>query len=542
MENKNKNIMKIIKYSCYIFFLTFIVGLAVSAQNMTSCVYTYSEWSPCASSGAQTRTVISKSPADCYSYVAPILEQKCIYNEEMASFLASETSTESDSVAGTQIEPIACVYAYSDWSVCIKGKQVRKITSTSPSGCSDSIAPVVERTCLIKPLSCIYEYSQWSGCNYSGVEERKLVSKTPEGCYQFNNPELERHCLYNPITTATSVNATSAGADITACVYNYSDWSHCIEGKQTRMVISKSPADCHDIKDPYIRRFCESKLAPTTITPVNIPAPKPESVSLPVATSTNMPASNFNERTSIEWQKYYFGSADCLNSDICSGSADYDKDGLSNNEEYRFGTNPKDSDTDRDARVDAEEIQIGRNPLIAGSKTVSDVMVFESPKDKGEIKKELYQIKNIESVSRKGGSTILKISGKALPNIYVTVYIYSNPIVLTVKTDSDGNWSYILDKPLEDGKHEIYVAVTDNTGKISAKSEPVEFVQSAAAIEIIPSLKASVQDEEKSPTKASLEDSYLLFILAGVAGLILSLLAIGLIISGNKKSKEDGMN
>jgi len=73
------------------------------------------------------------------------------------------------------------------------------------------------------------------------------------------------------------------------------------------------------------------------------------------------------------------------------------------------------------------------------------------------------------------------ISGKALPNSFVTLYIFSTPVVITVKTDADGNWNYIFDKTLEDGDHEVYVGITDNEGKIVAKSNPISFVKTAEA-------------------------------------------------------------
>ena len=73
------------------------------------------------------------------------------------------------------------------------------------------------------------------------------------------------------------------------------------------------------------------------------------------------------------------------------------------------------------------------------------------------------------------------ITGKALPNSFVTLYIFSTPIVVTLKTDADGSWAYRFDKELEDGEHEVYVGVTDNAGKIVAKSEPFTFVKEAEA-------------------------------------------------------------
>jgi hypothetical protein len=154
---------------------------------------------------------------------------------------------------------------------------------------------------------------------------------------------------------------------------------------------------------------------------------------------------------------------------------------------------------------------------------------FEDPRDKGETKKETYQVHNVEMVSSPDGKKHLKISGKATPNSFVTIYIHSDPIVLTVKTDADGNWSYILDRDLADGEHEVYVAVTDNTGKISEKSEPLAFVKTAEAITIIPPAEASATERAQSPIKTSYQKNLFLSIFIGLGALLLALLTIGLI-------------
>ncbi|OHA83291.1 MAG: hypothetical protein A2937_04025 [Candidatus Yonathbacteria bacterium RIFCSPLOWO2_01_FULL_47_33b] len=78
----------------------------------------------------------------------------------------------------------------------------------------------------------------------------------------------------------------------------------------------------------------------------------------------------------------------------------------------------------------------------------------------------------------------LTFRGKALPNSFVTVYIFSLPIVVTVKTDSEGNWNYTLDKELEDGNHQVYVGITDVKGKVVVKSNPLPFVKTASAITV----------------------------------------------------------
>jgi hypothetical protein len=80
----------------------------------------------------------------------------------------------------------------------------------------------------------------------------------------------------------------------------------------------------------------------------------------------------------------------------------------------------------------------------------------------------------------------LVFEGRALPNSFVTLYIFSTPVVVTVKTDEQGNWRYTLDTELEDGSHNLYVAMVNNNGRIVAKSPPVPFVKTAEAVEFVP--------------------------------------------------------
>jgi hypothetical protein len=170
-------------------------------------------------------------------------------------------------------------------------------------------------------------------------------------------------------------------------------------------------------------------------------------------------------------------------------NVDSDQDGISNEEEKRIGTDPNSADTDKDGYIDGDEVKKGFDPL-KSSRGDDDKIVFESPKDKGEVKNNLVKIESVEMVANaaegdKESATKKKeiqLIGKGLPYSFVTIYIYSEtPTVVTVMTDENGNWSYSMDKDLENGVHEAYVAITDNEGHITAKSEPFVFVKTAQA-------------------------------------------------------------
>jgi hypothetical protein len=185
---------------------------------------------------------------------------------------------------------------------------------------------------------------------------------------------------------------------------------------------------------------------------------------------------------------------------------DSDQDGLSDAEEMRLGTDPQAADSDKDGRTDGDEIRSGFNPLQASSGEEKDKIVYESPQTLP-LEEKLdtrYEVKLVEvgRVSEDGRAITLRITGKAAPNTLVTLYVYSEPVVVTVKVDGEGNWSYDLDKQLEDGSHEVYVAVTDSTGKITAKSSPLRFIKTAQAVSI-QTAQAISQTENQSPLERS---------------------------------------
>jgi len=536
-----------------------------TSATTTPCSYAYSAWSACNASGTQARAVLYEYPGGCYPIKAPVLYQTCYSNSSStvpctytyggwSACNASGTQARAYTITptgcykaslpeiyrtctSTSATTTPCSYIYSAWSACnSSGTQIRAYTGT-PAGCYQVIIPVMSQACSSTQAAtttpCSYAYSAWSACTSYNYQTRTVISKYPTGCYPAESPTLKNECVYvKPVSETTTINVIN----IPACKYDYSVWSDCVLNKQTRMVIDKLPLDCLESIAPVLYQPCKSTSTVIEITrPVDAPAPAPQAVLAPVVISQT----DFNGKTSNEWQKYYFGSESCKRQEVCGGAADPDEDGLNNNEEYRFGTDPKNPDTDHDGYVDADEIQNGRNPLVASSQEKKDAMVFENAKEKGEVRQDLYKVNNVEMVKKEKANKSLKITGKALPDIYVTIYIYSDPVVLTIKTDSQGNWSYVLDNPLEEGEHQVYVAVTDNVGKIVAKSEPIVFVQTAEAaiVSTLPAIGVSDKNEV-SPTKAWFKGSYSLFIALGILGLIIALASIGLIRTSVKKPED----
>ncbi len=212
---------------------------------------------------------------------------------------------------------------------------------------------------------------------------------------------------------------------------------------------------------------------------------------------------------------------------------DGDNDGLSDYDEVNlYNTDPFSADTDGDGFIDSTEILSGYDPLSSKPETL---IAYESPKDVGSLREDILTVDTISTVADEigTGSEDYKpksaiISGKGLPNSYVTLYIFSTPIVVTVKTDANGTWSYIFDKELEEGNHEVYAGITDNAGRVVAKSSPFAFVKTAQAF--TPVDAGAGATFATADTEPSLIDPHIMLVVASIAvvaiGLVLILLGL----------------
>lgn len=135
-------------------------------------------------------------------------------------------------------------------------------------------------------------------------------------------------------------------------------------------------------------------------------------------------------------------------------------------------------------------------------------------------KLKVVQYANVQAPSAPETPAI-KLSGVGPANTVITLFIFSDPIVVTTRTDANGNWTYTLDQNLGDGRHEAYVTITDDTGQVKEKSAPLSlFIKTARAVS---------PEEYFTPTQTAREsDTFLIYYIA-MAGLLV-LLAIGLII------------
>jgi hypothetical protein len=236
--------------------------------------------------------------------------------------------------------------------------------------------------------------------------------------------------------------------------------------------------------------------------------------------------------------------------------SDDDHDGVSNFDEiYIYHTDPEKYST-TGGLSDGQKILLGIDPLSTSTSattlTASTTAIaitnatssktetvpvpriqYENPTVSTNILPQTLLVTDIKvtekaTINKSEVAKKIAFSGKALPNSFVTLYIYSTPIIVTVKTDYDGNWTYSLDKELENGHHSMYVAMVNNSGKVIARSNPVPFVKQAAAVEI---------DSNVATAKAP-QGFFRTYFIQLSGAILLGALVIGLVIIGMRKVND----
>jgi hypothetical protein len=257
--------------------------------------------------------------------------------------------------------------------------------------------------------------------------------------------------------------------------------------------------------------------------------------------SLDLSSNNTNVKTKIRVLNDKLAT---LNTLLEDRSADYlykdsDEDGVSDFDEVNiYKTDPQNAKTVEGELNDGEKILLNIDPTSSSQSAVQ----YEDPREKGEEAVGVYQVREAVVVETKIDEKtqlpeIGKVSfkGWALPNSFVTLYIYSTPIVVTVKTDNTGEWTYTLDKELEDGDHTMYVATVNSSGKIVAKSRPIPFVKEANAVTF---------NSESVPNENSgdfFKDNFILTLVAIMLAVLLIAIILVLIGIGHGKATENNI-
>lgn len=253
-------------------------------------------------------------------------------------------------------------------------------------------------------------------------------------------------------------------------------------------------------------------------------------------------ADNIDERITerIEQLEKRTDAFEALRKERSSGqsSVDTDGDGISDyDEENIYKTNPNEADSDNDGFTDGVEIIRGFNPVDAKPEAI---IQFESPRESFALVRDdvlvIEEITPLISTNEGEPPVRAQIKGRGIPNSFVTLFIFSNPVVVTVKTDADGSFVYTLDKELEDGSHDVFVAVTDNTGSILGQSNAFSFIKEAEAFTPVDASEDSVVTAD-SVREVTSQNSY--SAVAGVGILALGVILIMLGVSLRTKKDDD---
>lgn len=229
--------------------------------------------------------------------------------------------------------------------------------------------------------------------------------------------------------------------------------------------------------------------------------------------------------------------------DVVTGvEIDTDEDGVSDYDEINiYGSDPNIADTDNDGVPDGEEIIKGHNLLSAESEAMIE---YQSPKESfGLVREDVIRVGKVGPVTKispepEEDSFLTEIAGRALPNSFITLFIYSSPTVVTIKTDADGDFVYTFDKELEDGRHDVYAAITDNDGEIIAQSNPFSFIKEAQAFTPVDASNSEIT-LTGSPEVIS-NEPYKVVAGLGILALGLILIMLGITLRTKKEDGNDG--
>lgn len=139
------------------------------------------------------------------------------------------------------------------------------------------------------------------------------------------------------------------------------------------------------------------------------------------------------------------------------------------------------------SEVTSESLDELLKTLESASSSVGEALVdTSSPREFGLVREDIMKIESVSPVISVGSESTstnvyTEIRGRAVPNSLVTLYIYSTPVMVTVRADKDGTFVYVYEKDLEGGDHEVYVALTTTEGEVVVKSPGFQFVREAEA-------------------------------------------------------------
>lgn len=230
---------------------------------------------------------------------------------------------------------------------------------------------------------------------------------------------------------------------------------------------------------------------------------------------------------------------------------DSDLDGLPDDYELAIGLDPDNDDSDGDGIGDAEELQQGSDPLGEGSldrelSPTEETIVFHRPLAQPALADEIAEEFHVfvdrtddADGAREDGGGSISLGGRCDPNTTCILYVYSYiPVVLTMTTTEDGSWSYDLAENVVSGEHTVYVAVTDDTGKIERRSDPFSFIIPEARAITVDDVLDDIASPANAFTEGSPEDVQSRYLFGTGLVIVGGIVAAALVLLRPKKKRE----
>ncbi|MDD5639238.1 MAG: hypothetical protein PHR47_00285 [Candidatus Pacebacteria bacterium] len=546
-----------------------------------NCNHKYSDWGKCIDK-KQTRTILERDTSDCFD-LQEELTRACVtceytysnwsscqngkrYRTVLSGF--SEGCSEGEKITEENCTVVNCTaYVYSDWSSCQNGKRTRKLISASPSGCLGN--SILEEVCNETESSCSedkWECEPWGLCTKDNNQSRKCSIIFDCPFVTNSTPELTKFCNFsssgavvqdNNNTLVVSTNSDLSAecvreniSDVTTCqayISQINIVSECLANKINtydkckEYLLNKypQPVKCQGLKtgecDTYIRDVLLADLKS------NISSETKEKLVSSVGGVATINAENkiikvvnsSGVSSDLKVDNIPLASS---NTNVAVNLVPIEN---KNNEEYlspvaiTFDSNSNGIPDDMENRLGAD---YKKDELTGVDKAIAEGKALEQPKFKSESL--ISGSLTIEQVRNSDNAGIIKFQGKAAPDKLLTLFIYSTmPIVITVKSDSNGNWVYELDKSLINGKHEAYIVVNNSEGRIVEASLPKPFfIDEARAV----ALEEFIRMEDAASVSVSeSSDGFIRTYVAAGVGFIALLIILFLFIRSKAEKQEN---
>lgn len=229
-------------------------------------------------------------------------------------------------------------------------------------------------------------------------------------------------------------------------------------------------------------------------------------------------------------------------------SLDSDGDGLPDQlEEDVYGSDPNEADSDGDGRNDSDEVAAGDDPtgegelereLTPSERVLAEGRPIGQPRGAGE-EDDGFTVEAIAPGGDDKAENGIVLSGTCDPGSVCLVYVYTYvPMVYVASTDAVGNFTVNLGDNIMDGDHTVYVALTDDTGKITRKSTPLSlFVREAVAVTEDDFLNPFAVQEEGLPMEEPVERYLRGYMIGAVVLVLLAFVLVWLMVAKKKDSR-----